>query len=162
MKVIRKTKQGNYVLIELDGAVHHLPYAAFQIIFCIQRDDPILIEALAEEGFNGEDDLLKYEELNNQADQNELNDSDPEDDFNSTEESVRAEEDPSEVDCLVIILDPYNEDHFTEVQDKIIHKPYYQTEIQKDDIILIVIPEIMSQIQKKMYYFKNHAVPDGI
>ena len=63
----------------------------------------------------------------------------------------------SEMNCLAIISDPYNKDHFTEVQNEIIHKPHYQTEIQKDDIILIVTPEIMSQIQKKMYYSENHA-----
>src|SRR3984885_3266017 len=109
------------------------------------------MEVLVEKGFDEKDNLLKYNEQDNEPDPNEPDASNSEVSSNSTEESARAEEELLERDCLAIILDLSNADRSTEV--------YYQTLIQEDDIILVVTPEIMGQIQEKAYYFEEHSIP---
>jgi len=43
-EVVSRTKRGNYILKELDGAVHSESYAGFRLIRYIKRDDPLLQE----------------------------------------------------------------------------------------------------------------------
>jgi len=39
-EVVKRTSKGNYILKELDGALHSEPYAGFRLITYITRDDP--------------------------------------------------------------------------------------------------------------------------
>jgi hypothetical protein len=91
-EVLRKTKKGNYVLMEMDGAVHQLPYAAFCIISYIHHDNPNLMDVLDEEGFDDADDLLEYDEQDDQPDLNELDVSNSDVSSNSSDESTGAKE----------------------------------------------------------------------
>ena len=63
-EVVSKTKRGNYILKELDGAVHSEPYAGFWLIQYIKRDNPLLQE------YSLEDVILENQKAVSDSDSN--------------------------------------------------------------------------------------------
>jgi hypothetical protein len=76
-QVVKRTTRGNYILQELDGALHAEPYAGFRIIPYLSRMDPQLQElhrAIPGESDEEDNALAEQENQEDQSSENEQED----------------------------------------------------------------------------------------
>lgn len=142
-EVVQRTVKGNYILKELDGAVHQQPYAGFRLISYISREDPILLEE-----YSNEEEIISPAvslDLSAKQDIQGL-----EDNFNSESETDST----VELDCLAIIADPQTyRTSKTRAEEE-----SFQTQMHQEDVILGICPEFMNLIvkRKKTHDFRSY------
>ena len=118
-----------------------------------RRDNPILLE-VAKEEFNEEDKPYSYQ------DEFEPDILEPESD--TAEDTARTKDDSMEAECYAIISEVDEPSNVSTVNDESkVPQEQYQTQIQKSNIIIIVRPEEMTQIQLRSHEFDKHLIPYG-